>query len=88
MNEYFIILILQVFYVMVKNINVITILYQGVISNLIISNLANLVWLLSSYLGISSLLLGDYYIIPFYLIGNSIGVLIAYYFKKRISKEI
>lgn len=76
MFEYMSVMFLQMMFVLIRFVNVRHIMGESLRSRLIITLVANLVWILTLSVGVKSMIEGDYIIIVFFLLGSTFGVLI------------
>ena len=76
MNTYILVFICQILFIVVKFMGTRHTINGTIYSRLIVSNFGSLIWLVTTYLGVSSLLSNDWYVLIPYLLGTSIGILL------------
>lgn len=72
--EYLLVTVMQTLFILVKFLNIRHVMGQSLSSRMIVSMVANLVWLLAIGIGVKLLIQEDYYVVFYYMLGTAIGV--------------
>lgn len=74
--EFVLVFIFQLVYIIIKFINIRHVVGDNLKSRVIITTFSSTIWLLTTSLGVSEMINGNYYIILPYLAASIIGVLL------------
>lgn len=85
--EIFTVFILQVIFNIARSLGVMTTIKQDIFKTVILSIFIQITWLISTFLGINSLLKGDYIIIIFYIIGGAVGTYLSFKINNKIKER-
>jgi len=76
MIEYCLIIIMQILYIIAKFVGTRNVFQTSLKRRIVVANLANFIWLISTTLGVGIMLKGDYLVVIPYLVGVTLGVIV------------
>lgn len=83
MSIFIIVFISQICYMFIKVVGVRAMVSDDLFNRIKVTTIANMVWLITTSLGVSQMIGGNYLILVPYLLGSSVGVIIEHKFRYR-----
>lgn len=84
MNEFILVFIFQVSYIVIKFMGIRHIVGDNLISRLCVTSVASVVWLITTSLGVREMIEGNYLIVLPYVLGSIVGVVLEHYVRRKI----
>ena len=84
MNEYFLVFIFQLTYIIVKFMGIRFVVGDNLPHRLVMTSLASTIWLVTTSLGVKEMIDGNYLIIVPYILGSITGVVLEHYIRRKI----
>lgn len=84
MEAFIYVFVFQIIYITIKFINIRHVVQDNVYSRIVITSLAATIWLLTTSLGVSEMINGNYLIIIPYVLATIIGVILENLIRKKI----